>query len=215
MTHHFQASESPSETLPSLCVPPSSPPAESGSTSTESSPGDDCEEEDDLPLTAHGQDSVAPTSSSSAHGIPSGAPLTAVTSPTNGPSLAHTYGASELVSMKKHGSLSSSSSQVFTGGYATYFYQNGNAGACGAYHSDYDLIAAIDADRYGYTGEKSALCGKKVKIVNPSNGHSVVVTIADACPTCRNGNSIDLSVGAFERIADMSLGIVSIDWWFE
>lgn len=36
----------------------------------------------------------------------------------------------------------------------------------------------------------------------------VVVTIADACPTCKNKNSIDLSVRAFERIATKDEGEV-------
>ncbi|KIL65333.1 hypothetical protein M378DRAFT_10942 [Amanita muscaria Koide BX008] len=99
--------------------------------------------------------------------------------------------------------------QVNTGGYATYFYQKGNPGACGTVHSDDDLIAAIDSTRYG-----SALCGKQVKITNPSNGKSVVVKVADNCPTCRNADSIDLSVAAFKNIADTSQGIVGINWVF-
>ncbi|PCH38005.1 barwin-like endoglucanase [Wolfiporia cocos MD-104 SS10] len=107
-----------------------------------------------------------------------------------------------------------SDSEVYTDGYATYFYQNGVAGACGTVHSDYDMIAAIDQDRYGNSGAVSALCGQKVKITNPANGNTVTVTIADDCPTCRNSDSIDLSVGAFEQIADLSEGIVSIDWEF-
>lgn len=37
---------------------------------------------------------------------------------------------------------------------------------------------------------------------------SVVVTIADACPTCNNGNSIDLSVAAFKHIATLDEGLV-------
>ncbi|KAM6500474.1 expansin family protein [Amanita muscaria] len=136
------------------------------------------------------------------------------------PTLAHISGPSRLASMKKHGHViasmhqptRSNTGQVNTGGYATYFYQDGNAGACGTVHSDNDLIAAIDSDRYGFTGARSDLCGKKVKITNPSNGKTVLVTIADACPTCRNSNSIDLSLGAFKTIAELSQGIVSITW---
>jgi rare lipoprotein A (peptidoglycan hydrolase) len=70
------------------------------------------------------------------------------------------------------------------------------------------MIAAIDQDRYGSSGNKSPLCGKKVHIVNKSNGKSVVVTIADDCPTCKNGNSIDLSEGAFKQIATEAQGEV-------
>ncbi|PPR03622.1 hypothetical protein CVT24_007738 [Panaeolus cyanescens] len=110
--------------------------------------------------------------------------------------------------------VASSASAVNTGGFATFFYQNNNAGACGKVHSDNDMIAAIDADRYGDLGKKSSLCGKKVSLTNTKNGKSVTVTIADACPTCKNSNSIDLSVGAFKAIATLNEGMVPISWNF-
>jgi len=105
-------------------------------------------------------------------------------------------------------------SNVNTGGFATFFYQNGVAGACGTVHGDNDMIAAIDGDRYGDLAARSALCGKQVKLTNTKNGKSVTVTIADACPTCDNSNSIDLSKGAFEQIATVDEGIVPITWSF-
>jgi len=58
------------------------------------------------------------------------------------------------------------------------------------------------------------LCGKKVQVTNVANGKSVVVTIADACPTCDNSNSIDLSQGAFDTIADAATGLIKIAWKF-
>ncbi|TFK29996.1 barwin-like endoglucanase [Coprinopsis marcescibilis] len=98
------------------------------------------------------------------------------------------------------------------GGFATYYYQNGVAGACGKVHTDKELIAAMSGGRYGNLGAVSKECGKKVRIVNNKNGKSVTVTIADACPTCNNDNSIDLSEYAFQRIAPLSDGIVPITW---
>ncbi|KAF8892538.1 RlpA-like double-psi beta-barrel-protein domain-containing protein-containing protein [Infundibulicybe gibba] len=100
------------------------------------------------------------------------------------------------------------SGDLVTGGIATFFDQNGNAGACGA-----------DSRRYGDTGVKSPLCGKQVRITNTQNNKSVTVTIADACPTCENENSIDLSRGAFQQIATFDQGvantpIVSVAWSF-
>jgi len=109
---------------------------------------------------------------------------------------------------------SSASSTTETGGVATFFYQNGVAGACGTVHSDSAMIAAIDADRYGDTGKVSSLCGKQVQITNTKNKKSVTVTIADACPTCENSNSIDLSVAAFKSIATLDEGEVPITWNF-
>ncbi|KAG2157177.1 plant expansin [Suillus clintonianus] len=111
-------------------------------------------------------------------------------------------------------STGSSDSSLNYGGFATYFYQNNNAGACGTVHADSDYICAMDQDRYGYSGNSSPLCGQQVQITNESNGKTVVVTVADDCPTCDNANSIDLSVAAFEAISDLSVGEVSIVWKF-
>jgi rare lipoprotein A (peptidoglycan hydrolase) len=103
---------------------------------------------------------------------------------------------------------------VVTGGVATFFYQGGNAGACGKVNSDDALVAAMDSRTYGNTSRKSPLCGKKVEITNTKNHKKVVVTVADACPTCKNKNSIDLSVHAFKTIATETEGEVPITWRF-
>ncbi|TFK34531.1 barwin-like endoglucanase [Crucibulum laeve] len=105
------------------------------------------------------------------------------------------------------------SSAVITGGFASFFSQNGLAGACGAVHRDSDFIAAIDISRYG-SATTSPLCGRQVQITNANNGKSVVVTIADACFTCPNANSFDLSTGAFQAIASLADGLVPITWSF-
>lgn len=97
-----------------------------------------------------------------------------------------------------------------SGGVATYFYQKGNAGACGTVHSDDAMICAMDSARY----QASNLCGKQVRITNKNNGKTIVVTVADECPTCINSNSIDLSLGAFTQIATIAEGQVPIVWEF-
>jgi len=102
-----------------------------------------------------------------------------------------------------------------TGGYATYFYQGGNAGACGTVHSDSDYIAAIDIAYYGDTGEVSSWCGKTLTVQNTENGKTVTVTVADVCPSCDNAQSLDLSYGAFTAIADASEGEVNIQYWVD
>ncbi|KAF5380900.1 hypothetical protein D9615_004000 [Tricholomella constricta] len=147
----------------------------------------DCDDDDDesFPVVA------TPTKASAAPAVVKASPAKAATKP-------------EIAS----------SNNVNSGGFATYFYQNGIAGACGTVHSDKDMIAAIDGHRYGNLGVKSGLCGKKVQITNPSNKKSVTVTIADACPTCKNSNSIDLSEAAFKKIATLEQGMVGITWSF-
>jgi expansin (peptidoglycan-binding protein) len=116
----------------------------------------------------------------------------------------------------KASSGGSPSGDVKTGGFATYFHQNGNAGACGQYHSDSDYGIAIDSN--GYWGNDfssgSDLCGKVINIKNENNGKTVTATVWDVCPTCNNGNSLDLSVGAFNAIATESEGMVPISWSF-
>jgi len=106
--------------------------------------------------------------------------------------------------------------ETMTGGYATFFYQGGNPGACGQYHGDGDMIVAIDQARWGSSsfGGGSNTCGKWVTITNTNNGRSVSAMIADVCPTCTNGNSLDLSVGAFNAIASESDGMVPISYHF-
>lgn len=103
---------------------------------------------------------------------------------------------------------------VHSGGFATFFFQNGVAGACGNVNPDSAFIAALDSNLYGDTGKKSPHCGQKVLITNTKNQKQVTVTVADACPTCVNSDSIDLSVAAFEAIATQAEGIVPITWEF-
>ncbi|KAG8835291.1 Rho GTPase [Serendipita sp. 399] len=96
------------------------------------------------------------------------------------------------------------------GGHATYYYQGGNAGACGDYHGDYDYIGAIDSNYYGDLGAKSWWCGQRVRITRADNQRSVDIVIADVCPTCDGTEGFDLSVGAFQAIADLGEGYVPI-----
>jgi hypothetical protein len=111
-------------------------------------------------------------------------------------------------------SSSSGDGSPNTGGVATFFFQNGVAGACGQVHQDTDLICAMDSARYGNSGNESPLCGRQVKITNTQNQKTVIVKVADDCPTCDNANSIDLSQTAFEHIATLDQGEVPIEWVF-
>lgn len=111
-------------------------------------------------------------------------------------------------------SASSGGGQVHEGGQATWYTQDGTTGACGIKHGDYDLIVAADYRNYGDINSVSPLCGKKVLITNIDNGKSVTATIADACPSCASKNSMDMSLGAFDKIGDRDTGVLSIKWEF-
>jgi len=106
------------------------------------------------------------------------------------------------------------SSGANTGGQATYYYQNGNPGACGDYHGDSDFIGAIDIAWYGETSQKSQYCGRNVQITNTNTGQSITIVVADVCPTCDNANSFDLSVGAFQALSSLDAGVFPISWSF-
>ncbi|KAH6915617.1 RlpA-like double-psi beta-barrel-protein domain-containing protein-containing protein [Coprinopsis sp. MPI-PUGE-AT-0042] len=100
----------------------------------------------------------------------------------------------------------------FTGGFATWYTQDGNLGASGQANRDSALVAALDFRRYGPYGAPSPFCNRQVRVTNTKNGKSVTVTIVDICPTCINSNSLDLSTGAFVKLADLGEGSVPITW---
>jgi len=89
----------------------------------------------------------------------------------------------------------------------TWFTQNGVAGACGTVHSDSDFVAALDSRTYGNTGSQSSYCGKTIRL--SWQGKSVDVVVADACPTCSNPSSVDLSVAAFQALAPLDTGLLT------
>ena len=86
----------------------------------------------------------------------------------------------------------------------TWYTQDGNYGACGEKHSDNDLIAALDYRAYGDLGAKSKYCGQKIRV--SWQGKSVDVTVEDACPSCFNSASVDLSQAAFKALASLDVG---------
>lgn len=103
---------------------------------------------------------------------------------------------------------------------ATWYQQNGNAGACGEYNSDDAPIIAINgvssSSYWTDYSQKSPYCGRWVDIVNTDNGKTVSAKIADVCPTCPgNGESIDLSIGAFQALGTLDEGMLNIKWRFQ
>ncbi|BGP28552.1 hypothetical protein JCM10296v2_000288 [Rhodotorula toruloides] len=107
-------------------------------------------------------------------------------------------------------SYDSSASSGAYSGQATYFFQNGVAGACGSVHSDSDYIVAMDSRMYA----GGSHCGQTVHITNTKNGKTVTATVADECPSCSSSGSLDLSQGAFNAIGSESDGVEPITWTF-
>lgn len=233
--HPLLATQTLEKDRPAECIPNASASASAAlaePTSTVSTPADedtgDCndeddedEDDDDDECSAEETHSAAPAAhSSSAKAVPVNVAPTPpiITVPTTHAAAPTSKAApppSTPSSSKAPASTGSSGAQDFTGGIATFFFQNGVAGACGKVHSDSDFIAAIDQSRYGNPGEVSSLCGQQVVITNTKTQATVTVTIEDDCPTCKNGNSIDLSVGAFTQIGTQEEGEVDIVWHFK
>ncbi|KAI9598580.1 RlpA-like double-psi beta-barrel-protein domain-containing protein-containing protein [Syncephalis fuscata] len=71
------------------------------------------------------------------------------------------------------------------------------------------MIAALSTDMYGKTSVKSKYCGQCARVKGPKG--TVVVKIVDACPTCER-HSLDLTRSAFQRIANLDAGVVTIQW---
>jgi hypothetical protein len=107
-----------------------------------------------------------------------------------------TSSAAPKASPKASNSGGGGGGQSFSGGSATYYLQNGQAGACGQTNSDGALVCALFTSVYN----NGANCGKTVRVTNVSNGKTVDVTAADECPTCDGPNYVDFSKGAFEAL---------------
>lgn len=90
-------------------------------------------------------------------------------------------------------------------GEGTYYDADGS-GNCSFDPSPQDLMVAA-MNHVDYAG--SAVCGAFVEISGPKG--TVTVRIVDQCPGCAAGD-IDLSVQAFDRIADRIAGRVPIRW---
>lgn len=94
-------------------------------------------------------------------------------------------------------------------GTATWYTQNGNAGACGTVSEDSDKVVAL------YTGiyDNGSNCGKMIQITNEA-GTTIEAKVMDLCPSCTNNDHIDLSTGAFDALGEASEGVLQITWSF-
>ncbi|KAF8507702.1 RlpA-like double-psi beta-barrel-protein domain-containing protein-containing protein [Gautieria morchelliformis] len=102
------------------------------------------------------------------------------------------------------------SARVTHRGTATYFLQEGAAGACGHVHSDLDHVVALQTATYA----NGIHCGRSLTITDTKTGQTATGVVADECPGCNGPYSIDLSRGLFEVFAPDADGVFSASWHF-
>ncbi|KAF9404102.1 hypothetical protein BGZ94_004380 [Podila epigama] len=89
-------------------------------------------------------------------------------------------------------------------------------GSCGERFSQSDLIAALNEDQMGRQYGPGSKCDQKIRVTaNGYPGKSVVVRIVDTCPYeyCDTG-AVDLSRAAFQKFADLDVGVLDLEWSF-
>ncbi|KAI0718966.1 RlpA-like double-psi beta-barrel-protein domain-containing protein-containing protein [Cerioporus squamosus] len=92
-------------------------------------------------------------------------------------------------------------------GSATFFTPG--LGACGVHSGENDMVVAVSTQIY----EHGRHCKERMRVTNKENNKSVEVTVLDECVGC-NSTHIDLGTAAFEKLADVDLGLIAVTWEF-
>jgi len=169
---------------------------------------DDIEECDDGSSTTSTTATATPTSTEST--LPVLNPTTTTTSTT--------ADSTPTITTQSTGSNLPSSivGQVYKGGKGTFYYQEGNPGACGAWNSDSTPICALNQDQFNSLSSNGAMpsqwCGIQLNITNTDTGAWTLSTVVDMCPGCGT-NGIDLSTGTFDQLGPESQGVLNIEWY--
>ncbi|TPR01140.1 hypothetical protein CAN33_0037810 [Aspergillus niger] len=109
-------------------------------------------------------------------------------------------------------SSSSSTSSALSSEYsgeATFYGGNVSGGTCS--FTEYTIPSglfgtALSSQRW----DNAAECGACVEVTGPS-GTKIKAMVVDECPEC-DSNHLDLFESAFSELADISKGVISIDW---
>ncbi|TKA54053.1 hypothetical protein B0A53_03335 [Rhodotorula sp. CCFEE 5036] len=108
---------------------------------------------------------------------------------------------------------------------ATWFGASQHLSACHEIFGDSAMAAAVSPMLFGSDGSSpSELCGVKIRVWQPNSKKTITLSIMDVCNTCPKATAIDLTQGAFLKLApggkkdpDAALekGVLSVQWWFE
>ncbi|VVC41840.1 RlpA-like protein, double-psi beta-barrel domain [Cinara cedri] len=94
------------------------------------------------------------------------------------------------------------------------FWQLGGETACGTYQSNDDSVCAINPSHWTSPNPHfDPVCGKLIKIWDPSTSRSIEVTVKDKCGSCSDSD-IDVSPTSFTKLQPSSVGRHKVYWGF-
>ena len=91
------------------------------------------------------------------------------------------------------------------------FYNDSGFGACGtAINAATQNLVAVSFQWWTTANPNNdPLCSRSIQVT--FNGNTITVPIKDKCPTC-DASKIDLSLPAFQSLADPNVGIINVTW---
>ncbi|KAK9506990.1 hypothetical protein O3M35_008828 [Rhynocoris fuscipes] len=93
-------------------------------------------------------------------------------------------------------------------------YYNLGMTACGRTYSNSDHVAALAFGHFTAANPNNdPMCGRRVRIVDPSSKKQVEVTVVDKCQACKM-NDIDVSPSVFQQLKPLSVGRTQVKWQF-
>ncbi|GAA6004574.1 hypothetical protein JCM10207_000942 [Rhodosporidiobolus poonsookiae] len=92
-----------------------------------------------------------------------------------------------------------------------YYYQNGNAGACGWYSEDEDVVVGLPTEFYSELDSVSPYCGTFVVVTDPRDNTTVTALVADASAT---NETLSLSMGTWAALNGSATDLTSVEWRF-
>ncbi|KAB8236025.1 putative extracellular cellulase CelA/allergen Asp F7-like [Aspergillus alliaceus] len=136
-------------------------------------------------------------------------PTTAAADPTSSSPEETTTTSAAAAVPTKSSSTGNNKSSATNAGSATFYGGNISGGACS--FSGYTLPSSLFGTALGSPRwDNAAECGACVAVTGP-NGKTIKAMIVDKCPECES-NHLDLFQNAFVELADISKGVIDINW---
>ncbi|GAA5957442.1 hypothetical protein JCM3765_001140 [Sporobolomyces pararoseus] len=106
--------------------------------------------------------------------------------------------------------LSTSQNQTYTANVVSY-EMNGNAGACGWYNQDSDVVVGLPLEQYSALSSVSPYCGGFVVVKNLESNKTVTALVADAST---QNNTLSVSQGTWKALNGTATDLKTVEWRF-